>query len=576
MGHSDRSFTNKVWNIKGNDIAYAHDVLSFVGVEIAYNRGCQSKLDIDHLLNQKINNTMPDPYILNDMFKATQRVCDAIRRRQRILVFGDYDVDGITATCIMVRFLRELGCDPQYFVPNRFDCGYGFNQESFSHIDTNVDLIIVVDSGTNAVRAVEIACDLGIDVIICDHHIQAVEILPQAIAVVNPNRKDQVDVDNIGIKNLCAAGVVFLLIVAVRRALKQYNIHLEKYISIVALGTLCDVMVLTGLNRAIVRYALSNPLYFAGLQAMLHCCGIENAQSADDFTFFVGPLINAAGRICDPTVALNILLQDDYLVAVRMTSALKELNQTRKDIEQSMFGEAVKMADKYCVTKNAICVYGNGWNAGVIGIVAGKLKEKYNKPAFVISIHGGIGKGSARSIPEVSLEHIFRQALASNLIIKGGGHAVAGGFEIHQDKIGAFEDFLETQCDYIVDHALYVDCVLTTSSDFDRILSDIKRLEPFGNGFHKPVFVFRKIKIVYTKMSNNEQHMTIQFKQQSSKAIMRAVIFQIMFKNALITNMQKNIDAELDLACHLSYSKDFGVSLIVVDIGIDCINFVGI
>ncbi len=563
---SRTSFSGRIWYINDHDSVRNHKDLSQVGATIMYNRGITNHNEIDIFLKSKLKNTIVDPYKLKDMQKATERICRAIEQKQKILVFGDYDVDGVTSTCIMVRFLRDLGCLCEYFLPNRFSCGYGFSSDSFDHINNDVDLIIVLDSGVNAVDAVEKARGLGIDIVICDHHLQTVDVLPNACAVVNPNRRDQDDMDGIHLKYLCAAGVTFMLIIAIRRYLKRRDIDIDKYISVVALGTLCDVMKLQGINRAVVKYTLDNPNYIPGLQAMLNCCGIENARNSDDFAFFVGPLINAAGRIKDPTIALDILLDDDYLSAVRKVTILQELNKTRKDIEKDVIKEAIAEIDTWDTDRRAICVHGDGWNEGVIGIVSGKLKEKYHKPSFVIAFNGDRGKGSARSVPGVNLELVFRNALAEGLLVKGGGHALAGGFEIERHKVGDFVSFLERECVYERDNRLNIDYVITPDSNFDKIIDDLRILEPFGNGFAKPIFMMKNVIITNTKLSNNEQHLTLYFRTAISNTTMRGMIFHIASKQQLIRGINDNRTAKFDLAGFLNHSEQFGTSIIIEDV----------
>ena len=395
-----KSFSGKVWNFLEADEAQLADTkrgsqISDLVARVLINRGFTDFAEVNNFLNAKLKNTLPDPSLLLDIDKAVDRIFEAIQKNQNITILGDYDVDGITSTYLMVKYLRLIGCDPKFYIPNRFTDGYGISENSIEvAVQNAAELVIAVDSGTNSISEIETARNIGIDFIILDHHTQLQAILPDAVAVVNPNRLDQKEIGFAHIKNLCAAGVVFLFLIAIQRKLRSSNFFddkpepdLLKCADIVTLGTLCDVMELRGINRVVTKYTMAKNEYSQGIRALMTAFNIEKISSPEDLSFFIGPAINAAGRVGDPHVALNLFLEESAERSGKIASCLVELNQKRKTIERQLFSDALLMiSEKKLSTNKGICVFGENWNEGVIGIVAGKLKDKFQKPVFVISI----------------------------------------------------------------------------------------------------------------------------------------------------------------------------------------------
>jgi len=573
------SFCNKVWNFPAQDNENVQEIKSIVRsnllAKILVNRGFKEAGEVNAFTNATLRNTIPDPSLLLDMDNAVERVIMAIQNKQNIMILGDYDVDGITSTALMVKYLRLIGINPKYYIPNRFSDGYGVSQNAISKaLENQSELVIAVDSGTNSIYEIEEAKQHGVEFVILDHHMQLSNKLPQATAVVNPNRHDQSEIKFSYIKHLCAAGVVFLFLIALQRKLKEIGFftsqaipNLLDYADIVALGTLCDVMELRGVNRAIVKYVLTNGEYSLGIRSLMLLFNLEQITSPEDLSFFIGPAINAAGRVGEPHVALNLLLEEDPVRSQKIAMCLVEFNQQRKSIESQLLADAMnKISTQNLDSTRGICVYGENWNEGVIGIVAGKLKDKFQKPTFVISFsENGIGKGSARSVNGIHLGQFLQKANIAGITSAGGGHALAGGFSIQKDKIEEFQQFIETQIEGEFINELNIDYTLTAMSDLDTIYEEISPLEPFGKGIEKPIFCFKRVKITNIRQSKSGGHLLLNFSGEFGNGNIRAILFHINSKKEFVALLEKNSDVLLDIAGTINPSLQFGSSIIIED-----------
>ena len=577
-----KSFCNKVWNFLTPEKSKVDEISTVVKsdllAKILVNRGFCSAEEVSNFLNAKLRNTIPNPSLLLDMDKAVERTIDDIQTQKNIMILGDYDVDGITSTALMVKYLRIIGINPKYYIPNRFSDGYGVSQNAIEKaVENQADLVLAVDSGTNSISEIEMAKQRGIDFVILDHHTQLSAELPQAVAVVNPNRIYQNEIGFSSVKNLCAAGVVFLFLIALQRKLKAIKFfdgkeipNLLNFADIVALGTLCDVMELRGINRAIVKYALKSSKYSLGIRSLMTAFNLETISSPEDLAFFIGPAINAAGRIGDPHVALNLLLEENPERSQKIATCLIEFNQKRKSTERELLAEAMAMvAERNMTEKRGICVYGEGWNEGVIGIIAGKLKDKYQKPTFVISLdENGIGKGSARSVAGIHLGEFLQKASVAGIIIAGGGHALAGGFSINKDKIQDFCRFIEEQIEGEFINALAIDYTLTAMSNLDGIYDEITQLEPLGKGIETPVFCFKRVKITNIRKSKSGGHLLLNFSGEFGNGNIRATLFHINSKKEFANLLEKNIDTLLDIVGTINPSVKYGSSITIEDVRI--------
>jgi single-stranded-DNA-specific exonuclease len=448
---------------------------------------------------------MPDPSTLRDMDKAVERLVQAIERRENVAIFGDYDVDGACSAALMKLYLEAFNVPVRVHIPDRITEGYGPNIPAIRALaEEGATLLVTVDCGISSHEALEAAASAGLDSIILDHHL-AGETLPVCIAAVNPNRQD--DLSNLG--QLAACGVVYMTLVALNRALRASGRprpdvplpDLMAMLDIVALGTVADVVPLKGLNRAFVRQGMKvlRQRSRVGLAALMDAAGLKEPPEAWHLGFLLGPRINAGGRIGDAALGSRLLTTDDTLDAKRMAGELDQLNRERQTIEALMVSEAEGMADaqEAAQGRRAIVITSSSaWHPGVIGLVASRLKERFQRPALAIAwdAETGQGVGSARSVAGVDLGRAVRAAVDAGLLIKGGGHAMAAGLSLHPEQLKPLEAFLEERLTDAVTAAdesagLSIDAALTASAMTPELVEEMSRAGPFGQGNPEPVFV---------------------------------------------------------------------------------------
>ena len=469
--------------------------------------------DAENFLDPKISRLMPDPYVLKDMKKVAERVADAIVKKQKIGIIGDYDVDGATSTSVMRLFLRSVGVEPDVHIPDR-DEGYGPSIHAIEEFKTKgVDLLLTLDCGTTAFEPLEYAMSLGIDTIVLDHHEAEVK-LPKVFAVVNPKRLDEEN-DYPYLKFMAAVGVVFMTITAVNRVLRQRGWYgadhvepdLKKWLDLVSLGTVCDVVPLKGLNRAYVCQGLKimAQRQNVGLTVLMDKANLSEAPTAFHLGYVLGPRINACGRVGDATFGNELLCCDNDYQANLLVDKLNEFNLSRKDIENHVLLSAIEMVEGTPQQYPIAFVYGKDWHQGVIGIVAGRLKERYNVPSFVMSIEADEVKGSARSVPQVDLGALIVAAKEKGLITKGGGHTMAAGFSLTEDKLEDFKIFVGK---YVVEHigdevltpTLSIDGILDVGGATVELADALEKLEPFGAGNPEPRLMLKNVKVVHPSL----------------------------------------------------------------------------
>ncbi|MCJ8324104.1 MAG: single-stranded-DNA-specific exonuclease RecJ [Rhizobiales bacterium] len=488
--------------------------------------------DIEAYLSPTIRTAMPDPYKLQDMEKAATRIADAIVKGQKIGILGDYDVDGATSTAQILRFVSQLNLlaegernfpTPEFYIPDRQKEGYGpSNQAIDALVQKNCGLIVTVDCGVMAFEPIVHANQQRVDgktvdVIILDHHI-AEEILPNAFAVVNPNRQDDLS----GLGHLAACGVVFVTLVAVNRILREKHgftaaklPNLMRFLDLVALGTVCDVVSLTGLNRAFVKQGLDimaqgqaagENFGNMGISSLADIASIIGKLEAYHLGYIIGPRINAGGRVGDSRLGSVILSTQQKDEANSIAIRLDEYNKQRQNIEKTVLDAAFYQADLEINGElpHVIIVSDNGWHQGVIGIVAGRIKDKYNRPTIVIGFDGNGGKGSGRSIAGVDLGSAIQKAVDCGVLIKGGGHAMAAGLSLKPEQLAEFRAFMEQELAPSVSIArqnlsLKIDGALTASAANIKLLRTLEKLEPYGTGNARPVFAFPAHHIGFVK-----------------------------------------------------------------------------
>ncbi len=466
---------------------------------ILLNRGI-GKQDIEKFLNPSVKEYMPDPFVLHDMRDAAKIIADAILKHEKIAVYGDYDVDGITSTAIFVRYMRHIGADVIWHLPTREGEGYGLNADAVKSIAADgARLLVTVDCGISGGAEVDLAKSLGMRVVVTDHHSPDNQ-LPNADAVVNPKRED----DESGLSYLAGVGVAFLTLVAVNRELKNsgrtdviekiQSINLLNFLDCVTLGTICDTMSLVGLNRAFVATGLKvlNLRQNLGLRVLMDVAHVDKV-SVYTAGFVLGPRLNAAGRLDSAAPALELLLTDNPLVAYDLANKLDVMNQERINIQNVIMTQAVDMADKFCADgRCSLFICGDNWHGGVMGIIAGRLKDKYNLPTCVATRADGMINGSGRSVPGVNLGAIIHDALAHGLICEGGGHAAAAGFSLTSDKEHEFCEFLERSVlDQLNGHMPASDIVVDMEMDSGgatmNLVKKLEQMEPFGQGNPEPI-----------------------------------------------------------------------------------------
>jgi single-stranded-DNA-specific exonuclease len=467
-------------------------------------------------LDPTVRALMPDPSTLTDMDVAAARIADAIDRKESIAVFGDYVVDGATSSALMARFLRSQGIAAKVYIPDRLFEGYGPNRDAIDKLkEWGASLMIAVDCGTTSIDALEHAAAVGLDVVIIDHHLAAAE-LPPAAAIVNPNRGDDLS----GLGNLSAAGLTFMTLVAVNRELRRRGRFAEvkepdllQWLDLVALGTVCDVVGLSGLNRAFVVKGLAvarrqpNP----GLAALARAARLDGPLSPYHFGFMIGPRINAGGRIGNATLGATLLASDDPTEIEMIAAELDRLNTDRQAIEAKAVVEAMAMADPVFAgggDPSVLITHADGWHQGVVGLVAARLKERFHRPAFAIAATpGGHGVGSGRSIHGVDIGRAVKQAVAEGLLIRGGGHAMAAGITIELGRVREFERFMEAAVGLQVrsamaaERALVVDAVTSAEGANLELLEVLERAGPFGAGHPEPVLALPAQQITYAELA---------------------------------------------------------------------------
>lgn len=452
-------------------------------------------------LDPTIRDLMPDPYRLTDCERAAERIARAIDRGEHVAIFGDYDVDGASSAALLHRFLFHFGLDPTIYIPDRIFEGYGPNPAAIGQlIDNGAQLVVTVDCGSTSLEALAVAAERKIDVVVIDHH-QVGHALPTAFAIVNPNREDDLS----GQGHLCAAGVVFMVLVALQRLMRQRadpraaSLELLGMLDLVALATVCDVVPLKGLNRAYVVKGLiaarhmTNP----GLAALFAKAGVGGPVTPYHLGFLVGPRINAGGRIGDAALGSRLLTLDDPGKAAEIAAKLDDLNRDRQEMERAMLAEAEAEAlAEYGTGEHApvIITARDKWHPGIVGLIAARLKEKFGRPAFAIAFDpNGRGTGSGRSIAGFDMGRMVRAAVDAGILVKGGGHAMAAGLTVERGNLGRLRAFFEEMAQnpvaaLVEDQVLEIDGALGASGATFDLVDQLERAGPFGSGHPQPVF----------------------------------------------------------------------------------------
>ena len=468
----------------------------------------------ENFLHPKIQNLMPNPTVMKDMDRAAERIAKAIEQKEQIAIIGDYDVDGATSTSILTRFFRQVGAEPLIHIPSREE-GYGPSDLAFKEFkDGGATLVMTIDCGTTAFEVLNRAAE-EFDIIVIDHH-EAEAILPKVYAVVNPKRLDD-DNPYKYLQYMSAVGVGFMVLVAVNRLLRQHGFYADKnepnlmnLLDLVALGTVCDVVPLLGLNRAYVRQGLKvmAKMQNIGLRQLMKVLNLQEAPTVYHLGYVIGPRINACGRVGDARLGSLLLCSENETEAQMLAEKFNQFNIERKEIENFVLLEAIEQVEKEAQQYPMAFAYGYDWHQGVIGIVAGKLKERYNVPAFVMSVEPDEVKGSARSISGIDLGALIISAKEKGVITGGGGHIMAAGFSLKEEQIPEFKKFAG---EYILERlgaekiipVLNIDCVLSLSAVNEQLVDELGVLEPYGTGNAEPQIMVRDVGISWAQIVGN-------------------------------------------------------------------------
>ncbi len=511
----ERSVMGRRWVLRDADQRLAMMLAQSLGVSeivarVLAGRGVSVE-EAERFLRPTLRELMPDPSRFKDMDKAVGRIADAVQAGDKIALFGDYDVDGATSSAILTRFLRHAGADPVNYIPDRLKEGYGPNAPAMRKLaEKGVKLVLTLDCGTTSFEPLAAARDAGLEVVILDHH-EPEPSLPPAVAVVNPNRLDE----DGEYEALCTAGLAFMMAVGLNREMRRRGWwtdarpepDMTQWLDMAALGTVCDVVPLTGLNRAFVTQGLKVMARRdnVGLTALADAASMRESPAAYHLGFILGPRINAGGRIGQSDLGVRLLTTGDAGEAAGIATKLDALNAERQEIERAVLDDAIAGVERAGEPGAVVVAAGEGWHPGVVGIVASRLVEKYGRPACVIAIDGGSGTGSGRSIAGVDLGAAVIAARQKGLLVKGGGHAMAAGFTVRREGIEEFREFLDERIGAVTGGGriaadLHLAGAISLRGASIELAAELAGLAPFGPGNPEPRLCIRDVRIAYANV----------------------------------------------------------------------------
>ena len=577
------SVTGKKWTVKNTnqeevnflkDNFFLDDITSML---ISHRNIKREK--VQQFLNPLIKDIIPNPNILKDMEKSVQRTIQAIKQKEKIGIFGDYDVDGASSTAMLGNYFNETKNKFEIYIPDRKKEGYGPSINGLDQlIKSDVKLIFTVDCGTLSYKPLEFAKSKKIDLIVLDHHQSEIK-LPNAYSIVNPNRID----DNSNLNYLCAAGVCFMFLVALNRSLRKLNWfesnnikepNLIEFLDLVSLGTVCDVVPLVELNRAIVKQGLKilKNKKNLGIKTLLDICKIETLPTPYHLGYVIGPRINAGGRVGKCSHGANLLLSQNPRDSYKIASELDIYNKERQFLEQDLINLVLNKLDNE-INDPAIILYDEGWHQGIIGIVAARIKDKFNKPVIIISVENNIGKASARSILGFDIGAAIISAVDMKILQKGGGHKMAGGFTINMNKIDDLKKFIfkkikSTNKNYELKNII-VDSEISPSSLNLNFFEKINLLSPFGSGNIEPRFIIKNLKILNSRIVGEKHIKSILIGRDGST--IQTIAFNVE-DNGLSPYLMKSNKKPINIAGKLSLNEWKGkknVEFIIDDISVN-------
>lgn len=528
------------------DIAKKHNISELL-TKILVNRGITDDKEIDTFLNPT-RNDFYDPYLMPDMDKAVERIIKAINNQEKVMIYGDYDVDGITSITVLKKFLEERGLKTGHYIPNRLEEGYGLNENAIRSIaEQKYTLMITVDCGISGIEEVELANQLGIETIITDHHEQS-ESLPNAYAIINAKRKDS----QYPFRGLAGCGAVFKLIQAISLRLGLEEKEFLKYLDIVCVGTISDIVPLVDENRVIAKLGLKLVAQTRniGLRELILQSGYKKIDS-NTISFGVAPRINACGRMGYQEEALDLFLTNNIEEARKITTRLNSYNLERQTKEKDIFEQAIKELEKEDIEKlNTIVLSGDNWHHGVIGIVASKLTEKFYKPTILICFEDNIGKGSGRSLPGFDLHEALVKTSA--YLEKYGGHEMAVGLSLKKEKYNdfklAFEEMAKSKNIQQIIPVIKIDSIITAKDVNKKTIQDLEMLEPFGEKNKNPIFVYKNLKIDSIRALSEGKHLKLTLKDDN--LLINAIGFNLGYLSE-----EYLIGDKIDIAGNLEINK---------------------
>ena len=536
-------------SIKGNYWAYQKPSINFVEkikssfnlsniiASIVANRNIDDK-NLDYFLNPTLKNNLPDPSTLKNMDSSIKILLEKIFRNNTLGILGDYDVDGATSTAILFKYFEFIGVNAEIYIPDRIKDGYGISKNSIDHFfRKKVNLLVSLDCGTNDAEFIAYAREKGIEIIVIDHH--EVKNLGSPLSIINPKLKG----DTSNLNNLCTAGLVFLFVIGLNRELRKKNffknkeeINLKELLDIVAVGTICDLVPLHNENRLLVKKGLEkiNLKPNRGLSVLKSKLELENKIKSTDIAYYIGPCINAAGRIGDPFLGFNLLVKNNKKDLEVIAEKLINSNNERKTLENISYNQA-KMLLKNLTNMKFIFLYSKTWHPGIIGIIASRLVQEYKVPAFVMNIDENKVTGSVRSIKNIDISKILAKLVDEGFLEAGGGHAMAGGFKLKEEKLSSLQNYLKENS-YVFfkseNSTINIDLEAKISDLNLEMINSMEQLEPFGMGYPEPKILIKKVSSVYSKIiGKNKTHLSCTLEDIYGYRI-NAMIFN--FENSIL------------------------------------------
>ena len=536
-------------SIKGNYWAYQKPSINFVEkiklsfnlsniiASIVANRNIDDK-NLDYFLNPTLKNNLPDPSTLKNMDSSIKILLESIFRNNTLGILGDYDVDGATSTAILFKYFEFIGVNAEIYIPDRIKDGYGISKNSIDHFfRKKVNLLVSLDCGTNDAEFIAYAREKGIEIIVIDHH--EVKSLGSPLSIINPKLKG----DTSNLNNLCTAGLVFLFVIGLNRELRKKNffknkeqINLKELLDIVAVGTICDLVPLHNENRLLVKKGLEkiNLKPNIGLSVLKNKLELENKIKSTDIAYYIGPCINAAGRIGDPFLGFNLLVKNNKKDLEVIAEKLINSNNERKTLENISYNQA-KMSLKNLTNMKFIFLPSKTWHPGIIGIIASRLVQEYKVPAFVMNIDENKVTGSVRSIKNIDISKILAKLVDEGFLESGGGHAMAGGFKLKEEKLSSLQNYLKENS-YVFfkseNSTINIDLEAKISDLNLEMINSMEQLEPFGMGYPEPKILIKKVSSVYSKIiGKNKTHLSCTLEDIYGYRI-NAMIFN--FENSIL------------------------------------------